>query len=113
MKNHILNSIFEAANEPLTKEGVAAIKQLLTEAASKHPGVEPFGFSYHQVPTMGETNPTFYLHAKLSDPWPMDSKIFCGKGLTVELAFADLETQLTAWFTPNGMPADLRTEYAA
>lgn len=98
MEAKILQSIFETAQSPLNSDGIAAIDQLLIEAATKYQGVEPFGFSYQTFPLNGRTCVNFSLQAKLADPWPLDGKIFCGIGRTAEEAFNHLERELAEWF---------------
>lgn len=118
MKNTIMISIFETAATLPNIEGVAAINQLLIEASTKHEGVVPAGFSYGQTITSGEPHNDYAFHAKIADPWPLESKIFCGIGATPQKAFENLEANIAEWFAPSDAflsetgQTDLRTEYA-
>lgn len=117
--NNIMNSVFETAAALPTIEGLAAINQLLIEASSPFEGVVPAGFSLHETIVRGKAHQTYYLHTKLSEPFPLEDKVFCGSGDTPELAFYNLVKQTSEWFAPTDAflseneTADLRTEYAA
>lgn len=132
MKNHILESIFETAANLANIEGTAAIEQLLIEAASRFPEVESNGFSFQNTPFEGRSLTRYFLHTKLSNPWPLEFKGFCGSGRTPKEAFVSLINEMDSWFNCLNCEAimnhgsedvtehflsdehpDLRTEYAA
>jgi hypothetical protein len=129
MKNHIIQSIIEAASMPINRSGIAAMNQLILEVTSEFPGVNPSGFGFQEMQKPGpEPHYQYAMHADLIDPWPLESKTFTGIGESVQDAMKSLRQELKAYFLPaNGFVVkgidvqtlngesipDRRTEFAA
>ena len=98
MKSQIKKDLFQTALALPTIEAVAAIHQLLIEAADKFPNVEPSGFSYHQTPCSTGPAVNYFLHTKTKEAENEDVKVFAGMGATPEAAYSDLMCKMCGWF---------------